>query len=50
MFNDIIKLEDFHLDSFLIDEKSHEYVLIYNIIYKNLIDPKPSRIILDKSD
>ena len=34
-FDDIIKLEDFHLDSILIDEKSHENILIYNISYKS---------------
>ena len=32
-FNDIIKLVDFDLDKNLIDEKSHENVLIYDISY-----------------
>ena len=49
-FSDIIKLEDFHLDNFSINEKSHEYVFIYNILYKTLIDPKPLRIRYDKTD
>ena len=40
-FNDIIKIEDFDLDNILIDEKSHENILVYNILYKNLIDTKP---------
>ena len=40
-FDDIIKLEDFHLDNILMDEKSHENLLICNISYKTLIDPKP---------
>ena len=38
--DEIIKLEDFDLDNILIDEKSHENVLIYDISYKTLIDPK----------
>ena len=33
-FDDIIKLEDFYLDNILIDEKSHENILIYDISYK----------------
>ena len=40
-FNDIIKIQDFDLDNILIDEKSHENILVYNILYKNLIDSKP---------
>ena len=36
-FYDITKLEGFDLDNFLIDEKSHENILIYNISYKTLI-------------
>ena len=30
-FDDIIKLEDFGLDNILINEKSHENILIYDI-------------------
>ena len=30
-FDDIIRLEDFDLDNILIDEKSHENILIYDI-------------------
>ena len=40
----IIKLEDVDLDNILIGEESHENILIYNISYKILIDPKPLRI------
>ena len=36
-FNDIIKLEDFDLGNMLIDRKSHENILIYDILYKTLI-------------
>ena len=49
-FDDIIKLEDFDLDNILIDEKSHENILIYDISYKTLIGSKPLRIRLDKID
>ena len=38
------KLEDFDLDKILVEEKSHEDILIYDISYKTLIDPKPLRI------
>ena len=37
-FEDIIKLEDFDLDNLSVDEKAHEYILIYDISYKTLID------------
>ena len=49
-FNDIIKLEDFDLDNILIDKKSHKNILIYDILYKNLIGSKPLRIRFDKID
>ena len=49
-FDDIIKLEDFYLDNILIDEKSHENILIYDISYKTLINPKPLRSRFDKID
>ena len=34
-FDGIIKLEDFNLDNILIDEKTCENILIYDISYKN---------------
>ena len=49
-FDDIIELEDFGLDNILIDKKSHRNVLIYNISYKTLIDPKPLRTRFDQID
>ena len=49
-FDDIIKLEQFDLDNILIDEKTHENILIYGISYKTVIDPKPLRIRFDKKD
>ena len=47
-FDDIINLEDFDFDNILIDKKSHENILIYDISYKTLIDPKPFHIRFDK--
>ena len=49
-FDEIIKLGDFDLDNVLIDEKSHKNVLIDDILYKTLIDPKHLRIRFDKMD
>ena len=44
----MIKLEDFDLDNIIIDEKSHENILIYDVSYKILIDSKPLRITFNK--
>ena len=49
-FNDIIKLEDFDLDNILIDQKSHENILIYDISYEASIGSKPLRIRFEKID
>ena len=50
-FDDIVKLEDFDMENFLIDEKSLESILIYDtLIYKTLIVSKPLRIRFDKAD
>ena len=37
-FDDIIKIEDLGLDNILIDGKSYENILGYNISYKTFID------------
>ena len=47
-FEDIITIEDFDFNNFLIDEKSYENILLYNISYKSLIGAKPLRIRFDK--
>ena len=47
-FDYIIKLEDFDLDNILIVKKPHENILIYDISYKILIDPKPLHIRFNK--
>ena len=49
-FDDIIKIEDFDPDDILMDEKSYENILVYNISYKNLIDSKPFCIRFNKID
>ena len=49
-FDHIIKLEVVDLDNILIDEKSHENTLIYDISFKALIVSKPLRIEFDKID
>ena len=49
-FDVIIKLEDFDFDNILVDEKSHENILIYDISCKTLAGPKPLRIRFDKID
>ena len=49
-FDDIIKFEDFHLDNILIDKKSYENILVFNISYKTLIGAKPLRIRFNKVD
>ena len=38
---DIIKFEDCDLNNILIDKKSYENNLVYNLLYKTLIDAKP---------
>ena len=43
-------MEDFDPFSILIDTKSHENILVYNISYKSLIDSMPLRIRFDKID
>ena len=35
---------------FLIDEKSYQHILVYNISYKTFIGAKPLRIMFDKMD
>ena len=49
-FDHIVKLEDLDLDNILIDEKSNENILIYEISYKTLTGSKPLHIRFDKID
>ena len=45
-FNNIIKTD---LDNILIDERSYENILVYNISYKSLINSKSFRIRFNKT-
>ena len=47
-FDDIIKFEEIDFDNILIDQKSHENILIYDMSYKTLIGAKFWRIRFDK--
>ena len=49
-FDDIININDLDLDRVLLDEKSYENILIYDVAYKCLYGAKLLRIILDKVD
>ena len=49
-FDEIIKLEHFDLDNILIDKKSHENILIYEILFKSLLDAKPVHVRFVKVD
>ena len=44
------KVEGFDIDNILIDEKSQEHILIYDIPYKTLIGSKPLHVRFDKID
>ena len=46
----MIELEDFDRDNILIDKKSLENILIYDILYKTLICSKHLRIRFHKID
>ena len=46
----MIKLEDFDIGNILIDEKSHECAMIFDIWNNTLIGPEPLRIRFDKID
>ena len=50
MISNILKYEDFNLDNILIDEKSYENILVYNISYKSVIGAELLRIRFDKTD
>ena len=45
-----INIDGIDLDNNLLDEKSYENILIYNVAYKRPYGAKPLRIILDKVD
>ena len=43
-----MRVEDINVDNILLDEKSCENILVYNILYKKFMDAKPLRIRFDK--
>ena len=47
-FDDIMKVEDIDFDNILLDEKSYENTLVYNILYKTFMGAKSFRIKFDK--
>ena len=49
-FDEVITFRDFDFDNILIDEKSHETILIYDISYETLIGAKLLRIRFNKID
>ena len=49
-FDGIININDLDLDTVLLDEKSFENILIYDVAYKVSYDAKSLRIIFDKVD
>ena len=49
-FDDTVNINDIDLNNILIDEKSYENILIYDVSYKTLYNVKPLRIIFNKVD
>ena len=50
LFQYIVEIEDFDFNNILLDEKSYENILLYDILYKTLIGAKLLRIIFNKAD
>ena len=49
-FDDRIKFENCNFDNILTDKKSYKNILIYNVYFKTLIEPKPFQIRFFKKD
>ena len=49
-FKDIIEIEEFDFGNILLDEKSYENVLVYDISHKTLIGAKTLGIRFDKKN
>ena len=49
-FDKIIKIEDFDFDNILLEKKSCENILIYDVSHKALVSTKPLHIMFDKVD
>ena len=46
----MININDLNLDNILLNEKSYENILIYDVAYKALYRAKPLYVIFDKVD
>ena len=46
----MIRIKNFDFGNILLDKTSNENILIYDVLYKTLIDVKLLRIIFDKID
>ena len=42
--------DDINVDRILLDKKPFENILVYNILYKKFMDPKPLHIRFNKAD
>ena len=49
-FHNIIKIKDFGFNNILLDKKSYEKTLIYDVSYKTTTGAKPLRIMFNKVD
>ena len=49
-FGGIININDLDLNNNLLDETSHENILLYDVTYTTLYNPKSLRIIFRKED
>ena len=47
-FDGTVEVDDINADRILLDEKSYENILVYNILYKKFMDAKPLRIRFNK--
>ena len=43
-----MKIDDFHFDNVLINEKSYKNILVCEVSYKTLVGAKPMHIMFDK--
>ena len=49
-FHEVININDIDLDNILLDEKSYENILVYDVAYKARYGATPLHIIFDKED
>ena len=49
-FDDIMKVVDIYFDNILLEKKSYEIILVYDISYKTVMGARPLRIMFDSVD